>query len=311
MNQGTVNKRGRGIRLRAWGVSIFAHVVVLSVFGVMKFSQQSVNAQQAQAAVSISQARQLSQLPAVIPKPKVVSESRPVSKAKGRMLPNPASQIPNPNYQSIPSSDIPLEPAGLPTANKTQTAQVEFFGSTARGRRICYVVDCSGSMQGLWRCVRGELIESIGRLEADQYFCVIAFGAGSVQQSGGGKMVRASERAKKEAYGFIDSLRPAGATNAPAAIQTAVHIRDDTNVGPSVIYFLTDGFELGEQDGTQFAHQIMTMQRSFSPKTQINTIGFWPGEQDRRTLEKIARESGGEFKVVNDGYNSEAMSGRR
>lgn len=328
VNQGMVNKRGRGIKLCAWGVSIFAHAAVLSVFGVVKFSQQGVNAQQAGAAVSISQARQLAQTPAIIPRPKVVSENRPEATAKGRTSSNPKPQIPNfkrfdkltvlskvegqtpnPNHQIISSSDVPLEPTVLPTANETQAAQAEFFGSVARGRRICYVVDCSGSMQGLWRRVREELIESIGRLEPDQYFCVIAFGAGNVQESGGGRILRASERAKKEAYGFVESLRPVGATNALSALQRAVKIRDDTNVGAAVIYFLTDGFELSEQDSSRFAHQVMTILRSFSPKTQINTIGFWPGEQDRRTLERIAKDSGGEFVVVNDGDISASMSG--
>jgi hypothetical protein len=84
-------------------------------------------------------------------------------------------------------------------------------------------------------------------------------------------------------------------------MQQAVKIRDDTGVGPSLVYFLTDGFELSEQDSSRFAHQVMTMLRSFSPKTKINTIGFWPAEQDRKLLETMARESGGEFVVVGDG----------
>jgi Mg-chelatase subunit ChlD len=299
--------------LRAWGVSIFAHAAVLSVFGVVKFSQQSVNAQQAEAAVSVVQARQLLQSPAVVPKPKVVSGNRPAAAAKGAALSNFESRVPNfkqisnPSYQTILLNDVQKERVELPTANKTQTARAEFFGSVAQGRRICYVVDCSGSMQGLWQHVREELIESIGRLEADQYFCIIAFGAGSVLESCGSRMERASDRAKKEAYSFVDSLRPGGETNALAAIESAVKVRDDTNTGPAVIYFLTDGFELSEQDSFRFAHQVMTALRSFSPKTRINTIGFWPGEQDRGTLERIAKDSGGEFVIVNDGNVSTSI----
>jgi hypothetical protein len=82
--------------------------------------------------------------------------------------------------------------------------QVEFFDSAAQGRRICYVVDCSGSMQGLWQRVKEELIDSIGQLQQDHYFCVIIFGSGSILESGGGKMVRATEQAKKEAYELIE-----------------------------------------------------------------------------------------------------------
>lgn len=306
VNQGTVDNKQQRIRWIALGVSIFAHAAVLSVFGVVKFSQQSTNAQQGSAEISVSQAGQLTQIPVVFPKPKVVSESSSAEAIKENPLINSKPQISTPkqisnfNYQTVLSRDASPVPTALTNEKEPQKAQAEFFGSEAQGRRICYVVDCSGSMQGLWERVRAELINSIGRLEPDQYFAMIAFGAGSVQDSGGGKMVRASDRAKKEAYGFIDSLRPAGATNALDAIQKAVKMRDNAGAGPSVIYFLTDGFELGEQDPTQFVHRIMITQRSFAPKTQINTIGFWPDRQDRRTLERIAGESGGEFVIIND-----------
>ena len=113
-------------------------------------------------------------------------------------------------------------------------------------------------------------------------------------------MVRATEQAKKDAYNFIGSIQPRGATNAVAALEYAIKIRDRTGVGPSLIYFLTDGFELSEQDNSRFAHQVATMLRSFAPKAQINTIGFWPAEQDRKLLETIAKDSGGEFVVVGD-----------
>jgi len=315
VNQGAVNKKGRRIRLCAWGVSIFAHAVVLSAFGVLRFSYQGADVQQAGAVVGISQAGQLLRLPAVVPKPKVVSGRRTViRKGEFEQVVNIRPDLESPKQDLQPpiltEKNTQVYPGGF-AGGRITTAQAEFFGSIARGRRVCYVVDCSGSMQGLWHRVRGELIESIGRIEPDQYFCVIAFGADSIMESGGGRMVRATERAKKDAYSFVDSLRPAGTTNALAALQQAVKIRDDENYGPSVIYFLTDGFELSEQDGSRFAHQIMTMLRSFSPKTQINTIGFWPGEQDRRTLERIAGESGGEFVVVNDGAGPEAMTDRR
>ena len=105
-------------------------------------------------------------------------------------------------------------------------ANIEFFDSPAQGRRICYVVDCSGSMRGLWKRVQEELVDSIGKLQQDYYFCVIVFGGGSILESGGGKMVRATEDAKKEAYGFIKSIRPRGATNATAALERAIMIKD-------------------------------------------------------------------------------------
>jgi Mg-chelatase subunit ChlD len=113
-------------------------------------------------------------------------------------------------------------------------------------------------------------------------------------------MARATEQTKNESYNFINSLNPAGSTNAMAALQQAVKVRDASGQPPNVIFFLTDGFELSEQDGFRFAHQVITMMRSFAPKTQINTIGLWPGQTDKRTLETIAHRSGGKFTLIGE-----------
>jgi hypothetical protein len=262
-----------------------------------------------------------------MPKPKVspvnpVNQSRPsngvkdrpIVRAKGEESPvnvRPIFDAPAQDYsrQETELSKQPVVPEPVTAVNtEILPAQVEFFDSTAQGRRICYVVDCSGSMQGLWHRVRQELCESIGQLPQDYYFCVIVFGAGSILESGGGRLVRATEQAKKDAYGFIGSIQPRGTTNAAAALERAIKIKDRSGAGPSLIFFLTDGFELSEQDNARFAHQVATMLRSFAPKTQINTIGFWCSEQDSLLLETIARESNGQFMLIgretkNDDWN--------
>ena len=111
-------------------------------------------------------------------------------------------------------------------------------------------------------------------------------------------MVRATEQAKQEAYEFIAAVGPRGGTNAADALERAIMIKDRTGIGASAIYFLTDGFELSEQDGSRFAHKVATIHRSFAPKTQINTVGFWCTEQDSIVLETIAKENGGRFVMV-------------
>jgi len=306
-NQGAV-KKGRGVKFYALAVSVCVHAVALSIFAAVKITQSAPVPLQTTAVVSISRAAALADRAAVTPKPKInpVDKSRPIVKTTGKgqsASVRPVFDVPTRDYRQQ------AEEIRQPVRSEVSAAgsagmlpeRAEFFGSVAQGRRICYVVDCSGSMQGLWQQVQKGLCESIGQLQPDQYFCVIVFGAGSILESSGGKMVRATEQAKKDAYSFIDSLRPAGTTNALAAMQQAVKIRDETGVGPSLIYFLTDGFELSEQDNYRFAHQVATILRSFAPKTQINTIGFWPAEQDRKLLETIAKDSGGEFVVVGDG----------
>lgn len=176
----------------------------------------------------------------------------------------------------------------------------EFFGARTCERKICYVVDCSGSMRGMLSGVRRKLQRSIASLQQDQYFYIIFFGNGRLFESGEGRMVRATQKAKSAACEFVDSVRPAGQTNALAALERAMQIHDADNLSPSVIYFLTDGFELTTKNRQRFGNQIANLLRRFAPKTKINTIGFWPQDGDRNMLEIIAKQSGGEFVFVTD-----------
>ena len=322
MNQGTVNKHRR-IKLYALGVSVFAHIVGLSVFAAVKISQSPPVRLQTTTVVSISQAAKLADRQAVTPKPKVspvdskpfdysgalkadIIKGRPIVKADGKGTQantRPVFGSPKEDYQrQTEEVKQSIQPEVSTAVGGGELAgNIEFFDSPAQGRRICYDVDCSGSMRGLWRRVQEELIDSIGKLQQDYYFCVIVFGGGSILESGGGKMVRATEQAKKEAYDFIAAVGPRGATNATTALERAITIKDRAGVGASAIYFLTDGFELSEQDGSRFAHKVATMHRSFAPKAQINTIGFWCNEQDGKVLETIAKESGGQFTFITGG----------
>ena len=77
MSQGTV-KNHRRIKLYALGVSVFAHIVALSVFAAVKISQSAPVPLQTTTTVSISQAAKLADRQAVTPKPKVIPvDSKP------------------------------------------------------------------------------------------------------------------------------------------------------------------------------------------------------------------------------------------
>jgi Mg-chelatase subunit ChlD len=178
--------------------------------------------------------------------------------------------------------------------------RVEFFGSWTEERKVCYAVDSSGSMRGMFRRVRENLKKSIEALQPDQYFYIIFFGGKELLELGSGRLLRATPKAKSAAYDFIDSVQPAGQTNALAALERAVQIRDSSGNSPAVIYFLTDGFELTTENTRRFSQRISNLLRKSSPKTKINAIGFWPTKGDRKTLEAIATQSGGEFVLVCD-----------
>jgi len=156
-------------------------------------------------------------------------------------------------------------------------------------------------MRGMFGRVRRELTESIDKLWADQYFYIIFFGGGKIYETGGGKLVRATEKAKRQAYDLIKSVRPGGQTNAMAALKRAMQTRDEQWQAATVVYFLTDGFELTGEAAEDFLRQMLKMQKQFAPSTRINTIGFWPQSDDRSLLERLARQSGGESVFVGDG----------
>jgi hypothetical protein len=153
-------------------------------------------------------------------------------------------------------------------------------------------------MRGLFGQVKREMIQSIQDLQADKYFGIVFFGNDRVVKFAGGRLVRASSEAKAAAVDFIRSTEVAGRTNALAGFDSAVRMRNEIGKGPDVILFLSDGFELSDSDAYQFRQGVIELQRRYLGGCRVNTIGFWPSEGDRRLLESIAYNSGGEFTCV-------------
>ncbi len=303
-------RRHGSVTFWAWAVSIAVHTIVLTAFGFVKFSQSKAQVKQRPVPTAkVNQIKKLIETAPVMPKPKVKKPAKNgFTRNTDRLLPvnrvfggaKPASQAAacrwqGPEKLSASQGIFPLSgSANLPD-------RIEFFGSFTEQRKVCYVVDCSGSMQGVFGRVRKKLKDSIANLQPDHYFYIIFFGAGKLFESGKGHLVRATDNAKSAAYNFIDSVEPAGQTNAMEALKRAAQIRDGKAQSPSIIYFLTDGFELTGQDEQRFSQKVARLLARFAPSTRINTIGFWPQSDDRKMLETIATQSGGEFVFVGDG----------
>ena len=290
----------------AWAVSIAVHLIVLTTFGIVKFSQSNAPNQDKQQPIpmaKVSQIKKLMQTAPVIPKPKIARPARDqMAGSTSGLLPanqvfstaKPYSQ--NPVNLAKASVSQVVSPSGI--ANLSP--KVEFFGSWTEERKICYLVDCSGSMQGTFGRVCKKLVESVKSLQPDQYFYIIFFGGDKLFELGSGRLLRATEENKSAACNFIESVQPAGQTNAIAAMERVVQIRDGRGAGPSIVYFLTDGFELTTEDSQKFAQKVTLLLKQCAPRTRINTIGFWPQDNDRKMLETIAQQTGGEFVVVAD-----------
>lgn len=288
----------------AWIVSIAMHLIVLTAFGIIKFSHSKAQDEQHPVPIAkVNRIKNLVQAAPVIPKPKI---KKPAGNqlAKSMNISLPENQIfGNTKPRPKQSIDLAKDSASRIVSLSNSIGlphRAEFFGSCTGERKICYLVDCSGSMQGMFGRVRRKLAKSIKSLQPDQYFYIIFFGGDRLFEFGKGRLLRATQQTKSAAYDFIESIQPAGRTNALVALERAVQIRDGRGAGPSVIYFLTDGFELTTDDEQKFSQKTDKLLKQFAPETKINTIGFWPQGGDRKMLETIAKQTGGEFVIIAD-----------
>lgn len=284
----------------AWMVSIFVHALILAGLWFVRFPQdRGLAGPQIVPLATVSHVRKVTQSSAVIPKPKVrlPSESaRPHTETSGRSLITARLDEGRPGISAAadrPAIGAQSRVPEVPDDTQGLVGRIGFFGSYSQHRKVCYVVDCSGSMKGLFAHVQDRLKQSIGDLQPDQYFNIIFFGNAKLREFADGKLNRASDRNKSAACDFVDSMHPAGTTNAQAAIERALKTRDIDGNAPSVIYFLTDGFDLEAKGSASFSRNVTEMAERFAPATEINTIGFWPQDDDRTVLEAIARQTGG------------------
>ncbi|MBN2844211.1 MAG: hypothetical protein JXM68_14080, partial [Sedimentisphaerales bacterium] len=144
----------------------------------------------------------------------------------------PAAQLQEP--APAPIQDLPWQSAPLPLAKHDLTAVMAqagnisaitiekpaesgepaafrsvgpsrswFFGLSGEGRRICYLVDISGSMIMAIEYIKKELSDSIAQLDPDQYFQIIFYCNENPEIFAPGKLTRASKGNRQRAIDFI------------------------------------------------------------------------------------------------------------
>jgi hypothetical protein len=240
---------------------------------------------------------------AIMPKPKVKKSSRD-KYVDIREQTTIRSSFSVPDSKTLNGSLRPSNVLHVPddslAENSFAGGGIEFYGNKTYERKICYIVDCSGSMQGLMDQVRQRLKDSIKDLVPDQFFYVIFFGGGELFEFGDGKLVRASQRNKENAYDFINTIRAAGRTNAYKALERAIQIEDSFSNKASVFYFLTDGFELSNDESEDFYKKTFELVKHYAPDSKVNTIGFWTIGQDCSILRAISSLSGGQCVIITD-----------
>lgn len=291
---------GSGRTAWAWGFSLLAHLGLFAAFAMTQFTDARANERPGPPPMmTVSRVREFIQAEPVIKKPKLKAEDMPVAAVQR------PEETPLEALKEITQSASALEELrdidetqSLATENLFAFEQTEFFGQATSQRKICYVVDASGSMQGLFSGVKKALKESVASLRQDQFFYIIFFSGENFLESGSGRMSRASTSAKASAISFIDTVRPAGTTHAFKALTRGMQIRDFGGEPPEQIYFLTDGLDMTSGDLTNLPALVEAQRKKLAPRSLIHCIGFWTEEPDQETLRRIASASGGAFKNI-------------
>ncbi|HOQ03846.1 MAG TPA: VWA domain-containing protein [Anaerohalosphaeraceae bacterium] len=231
---------------------------------------------------------------------------RELTAPKPQVKPLTSERLLSPSAERKPHPEVRPEPTRNPSfsipshlSEELVRPLVNFFGNRSAAGRICFVVDCSGSMFGRMGLVRRQLAEAVSRLTPDQFFSVLFFGGnGRILELGRGELLRAVPAAKQDAIQLAESVRPEGRTDALSALARAMSLRTSDGRGPDLIYFLTDGFDLDKEGTASLAEQAEELRRKLAPQAVIHTIAFWASPMDRQVLEIIAQRSGGSFTCV-------------
>jgi len=168
-------------------------------------------------------------------------------------------------------------------------------------KNVVFILDRSGSMSGQKiEQARGALKFLVGQLKPGDTFNIVAYD--STVETFRPELERVKDETIQAALGFADSLVSGGSTNIDAALQTALHMLNDS-ARPSYVLFLTDGLPTaGEQNEMKIAANAK----------QANTVNarlfcFGVGyDVNSRLLDRLSRDQGGRSVYVRPNEDIEA-----
>lgn len=184
----------------------------------------------------------------------------------------------------------------------TNATSSRFCGVVATGDRICYVIDCSGSMVMAFDYVRRAVQRTVAALNPGQYFHVIFFAGGDPIQIMPPQLRRANLHQRRAALDFIKNTP---LTNVPtnnaawqaliSALRTAFTIATPAQQGVQTVYLFTDG----EFDNARIAAFLAQMQQDRRSPVIINVIAC--GSRDNEPfLRQLAANHNGRYRFLTD-----------
>lgn len=189
-------------------------------------------------------------------------------------------------------------------AGETGPAGSVFCGSRGKGQRVCFVVDCSGSMVIAFEYVRHELGRSLGELEPDQYFNVVFFAGRQPVRQFSGRLERAHAGNRRRARAYIGQsdiqlLPVMDEAEATAGVikgmEKALAVRTSRHEAADLIFLLTDG----QFDQARFRAAMRARQSERGSPAVINTVAC--GVRKNETfLRDFAESYKGTYTFVSD-----------
>ncbi len=201
---------------------------------------------------------------------------------------------------SVPLNDIPqelrpstLRPTGPPQTNSG--AKATFFGVSATGKSVVYVLDKSPSMSNhnAIGVAKAELKASLEGLSSDQSFQIVFFDTSPqpMQRPGGKSQLFPATTINRTLAGqFIRNVEPSGGTRRMPALQMAMSLQ------PDIIFLLTDVGDPHPGPG-----DLDRLRKSNRGRTTIHCVEFGSGPAlsaglDNNFLKEIARQNGGTYR---------------
>ncbi len=197
------------------------------------------------------------------------------------------------------AGDLGLGAGGTTVGGSRQASKVKttVFGIEGEGTRFLYVFDRSASMLGHsgapLRRAKAELIESLKSLGSAHQFQIVFYNDSPLPLGGlsGGspKLFNGDERSKEAAVRFVRDISADGGTQHVDALRMGL------NMGPDVLFFLTDA------DSSPPARELESLQnRASRSGTTVHSIQFGsgPSRNDGGWIRTLSEASGGKYRYI-------------
>jgi Ca-activated chloride channel family protein len=158
------------------------------------------------------------------------------------------------------------------------------------GKRVAFVVDTSGSMEGeKMAATKNALDQCLTRLGEDDLFSIVSFGG--YAEAWKPKMVAASKGNVADARAFVQKLEPLGGTNIGEALDLAFSTTSGSDKAPLMVVFVTDGRPtVGDTDVAALVKRAEAGRKEKAARLFVLGVG---DDLNTILLDKMSSQNGG------------------